>query len=211
LLVSALLLGAGLAAFAPGKLIRVETAPAFITTGSTTFTVGQSGRFVVKTTGSPTPVLGESGFIGGHLSFIDNNDGTATLSGIPVPGSAGVYHLNLVATNGIPPDANQPFMLTITQAPTLLAANAAVSVLPLNLFSLTATLTGADGNGLAGHPVAFSAGGTTVCEAVTDSSGTATCGNVGNALAVLLAGGFQASFAGDGTYAASVVTSPLLG
>jgi hypothetical protein len=209
--VSALLLGAGLAAFAPGKPIGVESAPAFITADSTTFTVGQSGRFLVKTNGSPTPVLGESGFIGGHLSFIDNNDGTATLSGTPPPGSAGIYPLSLVATNGIPPDANQAFTLTIVKVPTLLAANAVVSVLPLNLFSLTATLSGTDGNGLAGRPVTFSAGGTTVCQALTDSSGTATCGNVGNALAVLLAGGFHASFAGDGTYAGSVVTSPLLG
>lgn len=208
---SALLLGAGLAAFAPGKLIRVETAPAFTTANSTTLIVGQSGRFLVKATGSPTPVLGESGFIGGHLSFIDNNDGTATLSGIPSPGSAGVYHLNLVATNGIPPDANQAFTLTIAKVPTVLAANAAVSVLPLNLFSLTATLAGADGTAVAGQPVTFSAGGTTVCQAVTDSSGTATCGNISDVLAVLMAGGFQASFAGDGTYAASVVTSPLLG
>jgi large repetitive protein len=209
--VSALLLGAGLAAFAPGKLIRVETAPAFTTANSTTLIVGQSGRFLVKATGSPTPVLGESGFIGGHLSFIDNNDGTATLSGIPSPGSAGVYHLNLVATNGIPPDANQAFTLTIAKVPTVLAANAVVSVLPPNLFSLTATLAGADGTAVAGQPVTFSAGGTTVCQAVTDSSGTATCGNVSNVLVVLMAGGFQASFAGDGTYAASVVTSPLLG
>jgi hypothetical protein len=204
------LLAGGLAAFVP-HVHLVPGAPVIITPDSTTFTIGLPGRFTIKTTGSPAPALGESGFLGGHLSFLDNGDGSATLSGTPLPGSAGVYPFKIVATNGVPPDATQTFTLTIARAATSLTAAPAVSLSPVNLLSLNATLTGPGGVPLTGQPVTFTAGGTTLCQVLTDSSGGASCLSVSGVLAVVLAGHYQAVFAGDGTYAPSRSESPLLG
>jgi hypothetical protein len=210
LLLLALLLAGGLAAFVPHVQLA-PVAPAIVTPDSTTFTVGSPGRFVISTTGSPTAALGESGFLGGHLSFIDNGDGTATLSGTPIAGSAGVYHFKVVATNGVAPDATQAFRLTIVRAATSLAAAPAVSLSPVNLLSLSATLTGPGGVPLTGQPLTFTAGGATLCQALTDTSGGASCLSLGGVLAVVLAGHYQAVFAGNGTYAPSRSESPLLG
>ncbi|MGC4016899.1 MAG: putative Ig domain-containing protein, partial [Luteolibacter sp.] len=46
-----------------------------------------------------------------------------TLSGTPTAGSGGVYTLNLVANNGITPNANQTFTLTVNEAPSITSAN----------------------------------------------------------------------------------------
>ena len=50
------------------------------------------------------------------MTFIDNGDGTATLSGTPAAGSGGVYPITITASNGISPDATQSFTLTVDQA-----------------------------------------------------------------------------------------------
>jgi hypothetical protein len=80
----------------------------------------------VTTTGVPTPTVGLTGMLPEGISFSDNGDGTATLSGTPGPGSAGEYALTLTASNGVAPDATQAFTLTVNTRvylPLVLAAH----------------------------------------------------------------------------------------
>jgi hypothetical protein len=92
-------------------------APAIISSSSTTFTAGTEGTFTVHTTGVPTATLSLTGTQPSWLSFIDNTDGTATLAGIPDPGSNPSYAFTITATNGVSPDAVQSFTLFVVNPP----------------------------------------------------------------------------------------------
>ena len=73
----------------------VLEAPAITSDASTSFTVGTAGTFTITTTGSPTPTLTLDGAQPAWLSFVDNTDGTATLSGTPDPGSDLTYSFTI--------------------------------------------------------------------------------------------------------------------
>jgi len=49
------------------------------------------------------------------VGFGDNGDGTGTLAGLPTAGTGGTYNITFSAQNGVPPDAQQNFTLTITR------------------------------------------------------------------------------------------------
>lgn len=70
--------------------------------------------FTVTTSGTPTPSITKSGTLPRRLRFVDNGNGTATLSG--VPRTTGRYRLEITATFGEGPSAFvvvQVFTLTI--------------------------------------------------------------------------------------------------
>lgn len=99
------------------------TGPGFTSPNNTTFKVGVAGTFTVRTTGTPTPTLSETGALpAGPVTFVDNGNGTATLSGTPAPGSAGSYPITITATFGSTP-VIQSFTLTVSQAPAFTSAN----------------------------------------------------------------------------------------
>jgi hypothetical protein len=119
-------------------------APAFTSGNATTFNVGSAGSFTITTTGNPTASITESGALPSGVTFIDNGNGTATLSGTPAVGTSGVYTLSLTASNGIAPDATQSFSLTVNQAgqaPTFTSV-AAATFTTGTAGSLTITTTG---------------------------------------------------------------------
>ena len=94
------------------------TQPAITSASATTFTTGIAKSFTVSTTGSPVPALTRTGTLPEGLSFKDNGDGTATISGTAAgsaapPASSTPYSLTLKATNGAG-NATQPFTLTVT-------------------------------------------------------------------------------------------------
>jgi streptogramin lyase len=91
--------------------------PNFTSSGSTTFTVGTTGSFMVVAGGAPAPSLTETGALPGGVAFQDNSNGTATLSGTPAAGTAGTYSLTLTAHNGAGSDATQSFSLTVNPGP----------------------------------------------------------------------------------------------
>jgi hypothetical protein len=93
----------------------VGSAPSITSAAGATFTVGSPGTFTVTATGSPAPTFTESGALPPNVTF---NTTTGVLSGTPFAGTAGVYHITLGATNGIPPDAMQSFTLTINPSAT---------------------------------------------------------------------------------------------
>jgi hypothetical protein len=99
--------------------LTVVQSPAISSVNNTTFTVGTNGSFTVSTTaGFPTATtLSESGSLPPGVTFTDNGNGTATLSGTPVPETGGSHSLTLTASNGSAPDATQSFTLTVDQPP----------------------------------------------------------------------------------------------
>ena len=100
-----------------------DEAPAITSANNTTFVVGTPGSFTVTTSGFPLSSLSESGPLPSGVTFVDNGDGTATLSGTPEAGSGGTYTFTITASNGVAPDATQSFTLTDDEAPTITSAN----------------------------------------------------------------------------------------
>ncbi len=107
---------------------------AITSANNATFHVGALGSFTVKTVGSPLypPSLFQSGNLPNGVSFLDNGDGTGTLSGNPPVGSAGTYNITFRANNGnsidVDPDVTQNFTLTVIASP-LTATNTALTSL----------------------------------------------------------------------------------
>jgi hypothetical protein len=92
--------------------------PAFTSADHTTFTAGTFGSFTVVTTPAhPTASITATGPLPNGVTFHDNGDGTATISGTPSPGTGGVYQLGLKATNVVG-SATQDFHLTVIETST---------------------------------------------------------------------------------------------
>ena len=99
--------------------LTVDQAPAITSANNSTFNVGTAGSFSVTTAsgGYPTPSLSESGTLPSGVTFVDNGNGTATLSGTPATGSGALYNVTITASNGVGLNAVQAFSLTVDEAP----------------------------------------------------------------------------------------------
>ena len=105
--------------------IYVDQPPAITSSSSVSFTTGQTESFGVTTTGYPAPTFTETGVLPSGVTFHDNGDGTATLSGTAAAGTGGVYDLSITATNGVGTAATQGFVLTIDQPPAITSTSSA--------------------------------------------------------------------------------------
>lgn len=94
--------------------LTVNQAPAITSASSTTFIAGSAASFSVTTTGTPSPSLSQTGTLPSGLTFVDNRNGTAVLSGTPAANSSGTYPLTITANNGVGSPANQNFTLTVS-------------------------------------------------------------------------------------------------
>ncbi len=104
----------------------VDEAPAITSASATTFTEFVSGSFTVTTTGYPAAAISETGALPTGVSFVDNGNGTATLSGPPTAG--GTFPITITADNHVTtPPAIQSFTLNviIPQVQLTIAANPA--------------------------------------------------------------------------------------
>src|SRR5438874_9857280 len=120
--------------------LRADTAPGFTSPTTVTFPQGVRDTFTIATTGIPVPKITSSGKLPGSVRFIDNGDGTATLSGKPGNGlgQVGDYHLTFTASNGVAPNATQSFTLTVTRPPLITSVNNATFVVgTTNSFTVT--------------------------------------------------------------------------
>ena len=99
----------------------VNAVPAIISAPTTTFSTGSAGSFTVTTSGSPPPALTYTGTLPSGLSFADNGDGTATLSGTAAVGTAKTYTLKITAKNTAG-SSTQTFTLVLNQAPAITSA-----------------------------------------------------------------------------------------
>ena len=114
-------------------------APGITTVPSATMTIGSAGMYRLKASGSPVPTFTETGMLPAGVSFTGQPDGTAVISGVPGPGSAGTYQLTVRASNGIGVPATQTFTLTVLAQP---------------LSSSSETISGLVTNAANGAPVA---------------------------------------------------------
>lgn len=128
------------AAFFAPSLAFATSAPLFTSGTAVSFPQNIAGSFTITTSGDPTAVITQTGKLPGGVKFIDNGDGTATLSGRPGNGvgQLGNYPLTFTASNGISPAATQNFTLTITRPPVITSVNNATFVVgTLNTFVVT--------------------------------------------------------------------------
>jgi len=99
--------------------VELAIAPTISSTNTSNFDVGTSGSFTITTGGYPVTEIGLTGSLPLGMSFVDNGDGTATLSGTPHAGSGGSYVLSFTAGNGVGTAAVQSFTLNVYEAPTI--------------------------------------------------------------------------------------------
>ena len=93
-------------------------APVITSESSATALSGSQFSFVVTTSGYPAAKLTKKGTLPGGLKFLDNGDGTATISGTPTAASAG-SHLVTVTAKNVGGSVSQNLTLTVQKAPTL--------------------------------------------------------------------------------------------
>jgi len=72
----------------------------FISATSATAVAGQPFTFTVETYGLPLAKIKDKGAIPVELHFVNNGNGTATISGIPKPRKIGVHQMTFTATFG---------------------------------------------------------------------------------------------------------------
>lgn len=91
--------------------------PSITSNDNVTFSLGFPDTFTITTAGNPsTPMdITIAGTIPAGVTFTDNNDGTAVLSGTPTV--AGTFNLTFRANNGVLPNASQSFILTVKNGP----------------------------------------------------------------------------------------------
>jgi hypothetical protein len=106
--------------------LTVDEPPTITSVDQATFEVGTAGSFTVTTSaGNPTAtVVSLTGTLPSGVAFVDNGDGTATLSGTPATGTGGTYVTSLTASNGIAPDATQSFTLTVEETAGITSSDA---------------------------------------------------------------------------------------
>jgi putative Ig domain-containing protein len=147
-------------------LLKVFAHPTITSATSATARVGSAFHLTVKATGSPTPVVTESGKLPKGLKWAENGNGTATLAGTPRMHQGGVYHLKFFATSSIG-IVTEAFKLTVAQAPAVTSGKSAKAVRG-HAFSFTFKSTG--------YPMATITGSGSVkgMTFTTKSNGTAT-------------------------------------
>jgi FG-GAP-like repeat/Putative Ig domain/RTX calcium-binding nonapeptide repeat (4 copies) len=97
--------------------LTVDQSASFTSASTGTLFTGAAGSIAITTNGFPSPAITETGLPAGlNLSFTDNGNGTATLSGTATSGRGGVYTVTLSAVN-ILDTATQIFTLDLDQAP----------------------------------------------------------------------------------------------
>jgi hypothetical protein len=180
-----------------GFTLTVDQAPAITSADATGFTVGAPGSFTVATTGFPVDAISDGGAtLPSGVHFIDNHDGTATLSGTGAPGTVGTYPFTITASNGVTPAATQSFTLTVGQAATTTALSSSVNPATVGqAMTLTASVTvTSPASGTPTGTISFDDGGSVIagCSVQPLSLGVATC---------------VASFAGAGSHSLTAVYS----
>jgi hypothetical protein len=119
--------------------VNTAAAPAITSSNVADFTLNEAGSITITTTGSPAPAIAETGTLPAGLTFTDNGNGTATLSGTPT--ATGTSDLTITASNGIAPDATQTIPVVVGEAPAFTSADSATAAVG-TAFNFTVTTTG---------------------------------------------------------------------
>jgi hypothetical protein len=102
--------------------VTVQQPPTVTGPASADYVVDHAGAPVgFTTTGFPTAALTETGALPPGVQFVDNGDGTATLSGTPT--ASGTFHITVTASNGVAPNATLDFTLNVAPAVSVTTTN----------------------------------------------------------------------------------------
>jgi PKD repeat protein len=116
--------------------LTIASRPAIKKIPATTARAGAPMHLAITATGNPPSALTRTGILPAGLSFTDNGNGTAAITGTP---GAGSYQLTITAANPAG-TARRAFTLTITQPPAITSADtAAASTGAAFTFHITAT------------------------------------------------------------------------
>ena len=113
--------------------LTVLQAPVITSPNNAGFQVGTFGSFTVTTTGYPVPSLSESGTLPNGVSFVDNGNGTGTLSGKPT--NAGTFNITFTAMNTAG-TATQNFTLTVSGGPQISITPSSINFGTVRLFNI---------------------------------------------------------------------------
>lgn len=175
-----------------------------------------------------TAANGDHGLPTGSVTFLADGVEIATVPVGPAPGGgnaaraqlstaalpAGTHHLRAVYADAPLFDGSSSAVVDVTvakRATTTTADAAVVKLTPLGLplGVLRATVTTSDGP-LAGVPVEFRIGTRVVCTSVTNGGGAATCNAASQLVALVLNGGYTATFLGDANHLSSTARGAIL-
>jgi len=115
--------------------------PTFSSAANANFLMGTVTTFTVRASGSPTPLISESGTLPAGLRYASSNDGTATISGI-ASGPVGPSTVQLTAINGVS-TTTQTLTLSVIEpaSPGYLVVDAAGRVYPYGLATSSSSLS----------------------------------------------------------------------
>ncbi len=92
---------------------NLNTAAAITSAPSASFVISQPNTFTITTTGEPPALITLSGALPDGVSFVDHENGTATISGTPAVFANGTYSLTVTADNGSGTVLTQALTLTV--------------------------------------------------------------------------------------------------
>ncbi len=93
--------------------VTVNEAPEITGPATVRFVAGSAGMTVFSADGYPGAGLSLEGTLPAGVTFVDNGNGTATLSGTPALSAVGPYDLTVRASNGVDPDATLQVTLEV--------------------------------------------------------------------------------------------------
>jgi YVTN family beta-propeller protein len=105
----------------PPVTLTVQEAPSITSAPKATFRTGTDRSFSLTYLGFPAPTFTETGKLPAGVSFSSGGG----FSGTPGRHAGGVYSITITGSNGIAPDATQPFALTVNQPPAFTSARQA--------------------------------------------------------------------------------------
>ncbi len=121
--------------------LTVLEAPRFTSSAQTNALVGTAFSFAVTTAHAyPVPALSVSGTLPAGVAFVDNGDGTATISGTPT-GAGGTFLLDLEASSSAA-TASLTLTLVVAATPVITLAPAPLTVGDGGTAAFTASATG---------------------------------------------------------------------
>ncbi len=158
----------------PTASFTLAVPPQFTGGSPATFAELTSGSFTVRTTGNPAAVLSiKQGSLPTGLSFTDNGDGTAAISGTPDLNQVGTHVVTLQATN-VAGTVTQDLTITLNRASQ--AALALTSIAGTYGSNLTLIPSGGSGSGAVSYSVVDgTASGCSVSAGVLSVAGAGSC------------------------------------